>query len=144
MFSRPILSRVRSLCLATLHPTGVNRNTVIVNRSPQTADRLEKTMNSRSPQTQKCDIQEITEEDNQTPKIYQIQNCGTIYMDSSNINAHDVRMENCSNNVPQVVTCSLFYLFFFPSCLTYSDHHLRIIGNERALHSQSRTVFDGM
>ena len=120
----------------------VSKITVTLNMPPQTPNRLEKTTTSRSPQTHD-DIDSESEDNHKTHRIYQIQNCGTVYVDSSN--AHGVRMENCSNNVPQV-TCSLSYLFFFPSRLTsyYSDHHPRIIGNERALHSQSRTVFDGM
>ena len=73
--------------------------------SPQAADpKVEKKTNSRSP-----DIQEINEDICQTHKIYQFQNCGTVYMDS--LNARGVRMDNCGNNVPQV-TCSLFFLFF--------------------------------
>ena len=127
----------------------VNGNTVIVNRPRQTADRLEKTTNPRSPQMQKCDNQEMDEDYHQTPnlKIYQIQNCGTVYMDSSN--AHGVRMENCSNSVPQV-TCSfvvLLFLFPFSSNLAisyYSDHPPRIIDNETVSHSQCRAVSDGM
>ena len=127
-----------------------DRNTDIVNRHPQTANRFEKITNYRSPQMQKCDIQEIddSEDNHQTHKIYQIQNCGTVYMESSN--AHSVRMENCSNNVPQV-TCSLFYLSLFPSLawlylIIYSDHRPRIIGNETVLHSQSDSdpVSNGM
>ena len=98
----------------------VHSNTVIVNRSPQTAERFEKTsnLNSQSPQMQKCasDFQEIDDSEDtgnhhQTRTIYQIQNCGTVYMDSFNV--HGVRMENCSNNFPQV-TCSLFFPSLFP------------------------------
>ena len=89
----------------------IDRNTVIVDGSPPTDDpRLEKTMNSRSPQTQKCNIQEINEDISQTHKIYQIQNCGTVYMDS--FNACGVKMENSGNNAPQI-TCSLFFLITF-------------------------------
>jgi hypothetical protein len=88
----------------------VGRDTFIVDRTPQAADhKLEKTTHSKSPQTQKSDIQEINEDIHQTHKIYHFQNCGTVYMDSNN--ARGVRMENCGNNVPQV-TCSFIPLTF--------------------------------
>ena len=131
----------------------VDRNTVIVDRSLQAADpRLEKTTDSRSPQTQKCNnIQEINEDNHQTHKIYHFENCGTVYMDS--FNTHSVKMENCGNNTPKV-TCSSFLLsfslsLFFSSNLAtsswyYSDHRPRIIGNEKFLHSQSHAVSSGM
>ena len=102
----------------------IDRNTVIVDKSPQaqavSADpSIEKTTNSRSPpsQTQKRNIQEMNEDIRKTHKIYQFQNCGIVYMNSSNVRG--VRMKNCGNNLnsPQV-TCSLFFLFFFPS------HHI--------------------
>ena len=112
--------------------------------STQAVDpRLEnfKTTDSRSPLTQKCTIQEINE-DRQIHKIYHFENCGTIYLDS--LNAHNVRMENCGNNMND--PCSLFFFSFslsphFCSHLTrpcYSDHRPspRIIGNEKVLHSQ--------
>jgi hypothetical protein len=102
----------------------VDRNTVIVDRSPQAADpMLENITNPRSPQTQKCDIQEINEDNCQTHIIYHFQNCGTVNMDS--FNARNVRMENCGNNVPQL-TCSLFFLFFVPSQLTWPYHIVQI------------------
>ena len=85
-----------------LHIIHARRQGVI---SPQAADpRVEKKPNPRSP-----DIQEINEDICQIHKIYQFQNCGTVYMDS--LNARGVRMDNCGNNVPQV-TCSSFFLFF--------------------------------
>ena len=128
----------------------VDRNTVIVDRPPQAADpRLEKTTDSLFPRTRKChcNIQEINEKNPQAHKIYHIENCGTVYMDS--FNAHNVRMENCGNNISKV-TCSLFFLSFFPSLLfssnlAISDHRPRItIGNEKVLHSQSHAVSSGM
>ena len=124
----------------------IARNTIIVDSSPPTADpRIENTTNSRSPQTQKCNIQEINENIGQTHRIYQIQNCGTVYMDSCN--ACGVKMENCGNNVPQV-TCSLLSLFFAQSLLLssnltishYPDHRPRIIGNEKVPHSQLHAI----
>ena len=86
----------------------VNSNTVtIVDRSPQSADpSLKRTANSRSP-----DIQELNEDNRQTQRIYHFQNCGTVYMPVDSFNARGVRMENCSNNVPQT-TCSLFFSSF--------------------------------
>ena len=114
----------------------------------QTADSLEKTTNSRSPQMQECDsdIQEIDKDYHQTSKIYQIQNCGTVYMESSN--AHGVRMENCGNNVPQI-NCLLNFPLTpaFSSNLAisyYLDHFPRITGNGRVLHSQPHAVSNGM
>jgi hypothetical protein len=101
----------------------VGRNFLIFDRSPQAADpKSEKS--SRSPQTQKC--QEINEDNGQTHKIYQIQNCGTMYMDS--FNACGVRMENCGNHVPQV-TCSLSFSPHFcshESHLTWKYHIIQI------------------
>ena len=91
----------------------VDRNTVIDSddRTPQAVEtRLEKTTNSRSPQTQKSNIQEINRDVRQTGKIYHFQNCGAVYMDS--FNARGVRMENCGNNIPQF-TCSLLLHFRF-------------------------------
>ena len=89
----------------------VDRDTVIVDLSPQAVDRrLEKITDSHSPETQKRNIQEIDEDKRLIRKIYHFKNCGTVYMDS--LNAHDVRVKNCGNNVPNV-TCSLFLLFLF-------------------------------
>ena len=101
----------------------VDRNTVIdsedSDRTPQAAadsetwvTRLEKTTNSQSPQTQKLEsgIQETSRDVRQTDKIYHFQNCGTVYMDS--FNARGVRMENCGNNIPQVI-CSLIFSLSF-------------------------------
>lgn len=85
----------------------------MVDRSPRPTDlKLEKTSDSQS-QTQRCNIQEINEDNHdQTRKIYHFENCSTVYIDS--LNAHDVRMENCGNNVSKV-TCTLFFFFsFFP------------------------------
>ena len=99
----------------------VERNTLIVDRSPQAADlslRLEKTTNPQSP-----DIQEIKKDIRQTHKIYHFQNCGAVYMDS--FNAHGVRMENCGNNVPQV-SCSLSFSPQFYSHLTYPCNIIQI------------------
>ena len=124
-----------------------DRNAVMIDRSPQTADpRLEKTKNSRSPHTQQCDIQETNDDILQTHKIFHFQNYGTVYMDS--FNAHGVRMENCGNNVPQI-NCSLNFPLTpaFSSNLAisyYLDHFPRIIGNGRVLHSQPHAVSNGM
>lgn len=94
----------------------VDGNTSIDDRSSQVADpRLDK--NSRSPQMQEC--QEMNEDNRQTHKIYQIQNCGIVYMDS--FNACGVRMENCGNHVPQV-TCSLSFSPHFCSHLNLQYH----------------------
>ena len=97
----------------------VERNISIVDSSPQAANpRLEKTMNSRSP-----DIQEINEDIRQTHKIYyHFQNCGTVYMPVNSFNARGVRMENCGNNVPQV-TCSLS----FPPYVHFCSHLYHVI-----------------
>ena len=87
----------------------VDSNTVIVDKSPQAADpslNRSGTTNSRSP-----DIQEINKDNRQTHQIYHFQNCGTVYMPVDSFNARGVRMENCSNNVPQV-NCSLFIFSF--------------------------------
>ena len=84
----------------------VGNNTLIDDKRPQApaaADRLGKTIDSGSPQTQKCDIQDVNEDIRQIHKLYHFQNCGIVYMDS--FNARGVRMENCGNHVPQVV-CS--------------------------------------
>ena len=84
----------------------VERNILIVDRSPQAADpKSEKTTtrNSRSP-----DVQGINEDVRQTHKIYHFQNCGTVYMPVDSYNARGVIMENCGNDVPQV-TCSLLF-----------------------------------
>ena len=86
-----------------------DRDTVIVDLSPQAADpRLKKITDSRSPETQKCNIQEIDEGKRITRKIFHFENCGTVYMDS--LNAHNVKIKNCGNNVPNV-TCLLFLSF---------------------------------
>jgi hypothetical protein len=133
----------------------VERKAVIVDMSPQAVDpRLEKTTGTRAPpspsQTQKRNIKEVNEDNRQTHNIYHIKNCGTVYVDS--LNAHDVRMENCGNNVPNV-TCSFFpFLFRVPSPLFLSnlaisyhaDHRPEIIGNEKVLHSQPLAVSNGM
>ena len=84
----------------------VGNNTLIDDKrhqAPAAADELGKTIDSGSPQTQKCDIQDVNEDIRQTHKLYHFQNCGIVYMDS--FNARGVRMENCGNHVPQVV-CS--------------------------------------
>ena len=60
-----------------------------------------------TPQMQDSAIQEI---DRQAYTIYHFHNCGTVYLDS--LNAHNVTMENCGNNVPQV-TCPPFHSFSF-------------------------------
>ena len=90
-----------------------NSNSVIVEKSPQAANpSLEKTKNSGSPDS---DIhwQDINEDVRHIHKIYNFQNCGTVYMPVDSFNARGVRMENCGNNIPQI-TCSLF---FFPFSL---------------------------
>ena len=103
----------------------VDGNTVIVDRSPQAADpRMENTSNSRSPQTQKCDIQEINKDIYRSHKMYHIENCGTVYIDS--FNARGVRVENCGNNTPKV-TCA--FVSFPPHCsshLTWQYHIIQI------------------
>ena len=87
----------------------VGKNTLIDDRPPPAAaDRLGKTMNSGSPQSQKSDIQEENEDFSQTHKKYHFQNCGTVYMDSRN-----VRMENCGNHIPQVTSSYLIFLVSF-------------------------------
>ena len=87
----------------------MDRDKVIVDFSPQAADPLlEKITGSRSPETQKCNIQEIEEGKRITRKIFHFENCGTVYMDS--LNAHNVKIKNCGNNVPNV-TCLLFLSF---------------------------------
>ena len=116
------------------------------NGTSQAADpRLEMPTNSRSPQTQNSEIQEISEDIHQTHKIYHFQNCGTVYMDS--LNARGVIMENCGNNIPQVICLFVFPSLLFSSDLAipyYSDHRPGIIGNERVLHSQPHAVTNGM
>ena len=120
----------------------VGRNTLIIDRSTQAADRLEKTTNSRSPQTQKCDMQETNGDNLQTHKLYHFQNCGAVYMDS--FNASGVRTENCGNIAPKV-TRKLVFHFFFPhhfcshhlTISYYSDHRPTIIDNEKDLNSCS-------
>ena len=127
----------------------VGKNTLIDDRPPPAAaDRLGKTMNSGSPQSQKSDIQEENEDISQTHKRYHFQNCGTVYMDSRN-----VRMENCGNHIPQVTSS---YLIFFVSFLItfapvailvpyyYLDHGPGILVNEKVLHSQFHTASSGM
>ena len=97
----------------------IERNILIVDGSPQLEavdPRLEKTLNSRSP-----DVQEINEDIRQSHKIYHIQNCGTVYMPVDSFNARGVRMENCGNNVPQI-TCSLYFSPPFCSHLTWPYH----------------------
>ena len=104
----------------------MDRNTLINavtvdDRSPHAADSmLEQTMNppSRSPAsgTQKCDIQEINEDNCQTHKIYQFQNCGAVTLNIDSFRTRGVRMEHCGNKVPQVATCSS--LFFVRSFLS--------------------------
>ena len=97
----------------------MDRDKVIVDFSPQAADPLlEKITGSRSPETQKCNIQEIDEGKRITRKIFHFENCGTVYMDS--LNAHNVKIKNCGNNVPNV-TCSLFYLSPLTFVLTGSQ-----------------------
>ena len=60
----------------------VGKNTLINDRPPPAAaDRLRKTMNSGSPQTQKSENEDIS----QTHKRYHFQNCGTVYMDSRDV-----------------------------------------------------------
>ena len=60
----------------------VGKNTLINDRPPPAAaDRLGKTMNSGSPQTQKSENEDIS----QTHKRYHFQNCGTVYMDSRDV-----------------------------------------------------------
>ena len=92
----------------------VDRN-IVVDRSPQAARAYprfkldsENPTISQSPETQKCNIQDINEDNCrcQIHKIYHFQNCGPVYIDS--FNAHGVKMENCGNSVPQV-TCSLSF-----------------------------------
>ena len=127
----------------------VDRNTVIVDKSPQAADpRLEETANTRSPQTQKCDIKDINEDNRQTHKTYCFQNCANVYIKPFNV--HGFRKKIYADIVR--VTCSLIFLFFSPLLLFssnlaisyYSDHRPRIIDNERVLHSQPHTVSSGM
>ena len=77
-------------------------------QSPQAADR--RLENTTSPQTQKCDIQEINEENRQTQKIYHFQNCGTVNLNVDSFNTRTITMENCGNKVPQVTLCSSFFL----------------------------------
>ena len=110
-------------------------NEVIVDRSPQAADfMLEKTTDSRSPGTQKCDIQEINEDNRQTHKIY---HCGTVNMNMNSFNARGIRMENCGNKVraSQVPICSSLFLslieasFLSSRDFILSDH--RVSGNEK-------------
>ena len=80
----------------------MDRDKVIVDFSPQAADPLlEKITGSRSPETQKCNIQEIDEDKRITCKIYHW---------VSLLNALYVKIKNCGNNVPSV-TCSLFLSF---------------------------------
>jgi hypothetical protein len=62
----------------------------------------EETTHSRHPQTQKSDIQGMSD------MTYHFQNCGIVNMDS--FNARGVRMENCHNNVP--VSCSFLPITF--------------------------------
>ena len=100
-----------------------NRNTIIVNNSPQaTNPTLEMTTNPPS-QTQKSDTQEINEDIRQTHKIYHFENCGTVYLDS--LNTRGVRIENCGNNVPQVI-CSLSFSPHCCSLLTWLYHIIQI------------------
>ncbi|KAF8809336.1 hypothetical protein BYT27DRAFT_7284531 [Phlegmacium glaucopus] len=72
----------------------VNRNTLenptIVNQSPATDPRLEKTTNLHQLNYN------IDEDGRQIHKIYHIHNFGTVYMDS--LNSWSVTMENCANN----------------------------------------------
>ena len=87
---------------------------------------LEKITGSRSPETQKCNIQEIDEDKRITCKIYHFESCGTVYMDS--LNAHYVKIKNCGNNVPNV-TCSLFLSFsphFCSHCQPTWPYHIMI------------------
>ena len=138
------LSPRHSTCWIILHMA--DRNTLIVDRSPlHAADPTN--FESRSPPMQKShDIQEIYEEE--THRIYHFQNCGAVYINSCN--AHGVRMENCSNNVPQVTTCSLFLSFLFPfssanlAVSYYSDHSPRITNNEKDLQTLYHALSNGM
>ena len=104
-----------------------DRDKVIVDLSPQAANfRLEKITDSRSPETQTCNIQEIDEDKRITCKIYHFESCGTVYMDS--LNAHYVKIKNCGNNVPNV-TCSLFLSFsphFCSHCQPTWPYHIMI------------------
>ena len=124
LFVQQLLSTL--LLLVPVELNKVDRNTVIVvDMSPQAVhQRLEKITDSLSPpspsRTQKCNIQEINEDNHhQTHKIYNFENCDTVYIDS--LNAHNVRMKNCGNNdITKVTsTCSLFSLLslFFLSNL---------------------------
>ena len=70
--------------------------------------RLETTTNSRS-----FDIDEINEDIHQTQNIYHFRNCRTVCMSVDSFNADGVRMENCGNNIPQVI-CSYSFLSSFP------------------------------
>ena len=98
----------------------MDRDKVIVDFSPQAADPLlEKITGSRSPETQKCNIQEIDEDKRITCKIYHW---------VSLLNALYVKIKNCGNNVPSV-TCSLFLSFsphFCSHCQPTWPYHIMI------------------
>ena len=121
----------------------IYRNTV---ESSLPDPRLEKTMNSQSP-----DIEEMNENirhQTHTGNIYHFHNCGAVSMSVDSFNAQGVRMEHCGNNIPQL-NCSYSFSFLYPfssnlAILYCLDHHPRINGNENAIHSQSHAVSNGM
>ena len=121
----------------------IYRNTV---ESSLPDPRLEKTMNSQSP-----DIEEMNENirhQTHTGNIYHFHNCGAVSMSVDSFNAQGVRMENCGNNTPQV-NCSYSFSFLFPfsfnlAILYCLDHHPSVICNENVIHPQPHTVSNGM
>ena len=88
----------------------VDRNTLVyTDLSPQATDpKSDMTLNFRPPQTLKCEIQEINEDNCQTHKI-NFQNCGTVNLNIDSFNARGVKMRNCGNKVPQVTICSSLF-----------------------------------
>ncbi|KAF8816706.1 hypothetical protein BYT27DRAFT_7181575 [Phlegmacium glaucopus] len=102
----------------------VDRNTLenatIVNQTPATDPRLEKTTNS--PQLT-SDVDENGLQIQKIQKIYHFH--GTVYMDS--LNSHSVAMENCANNNVRRVTY----------------HRPKIMDCDEITHSQSHAAFTG-
>ncbi|KAF8809346.1 hypothetical protein BYT27DRAFT_7188047 [Phlegmacium glaucopus] len=104
----------------------VNGNTLenptIVNQSPATDLRSEKTANS--PQLN-YDIGE-DRDGRRIYKIYQFPNCRTVYMDS--FNSQSVTMENCANNNVRRVT----------------HHRASELNSDDIRHSQSHAAVNGL